>query len=439
MENLIRKLKKFTVKLETNKDKLFILENGEDVTELIKKCQSDQDIINLAKKLIDDLIPNEDDEVGDWKEDYAKNFLHDNAETYYYNKFDYDDFDEDNEDQQKQVITKYHSPEKLSKDDLEEKQEQKQEELAEFEANKTTEDKLLEFLKFKCLNFDDCETWAEVFEILGYNYPEVFNELPFDSPYDIIEITENNEDMTKLGVPNDNNTENEIDTNKDGKDLTYYKKFYNGELNEIEHLMIVNSVIQHCQEIENDYESDLELEDADDIDEDLDCLYDIIKNENKLLDHPNDELNANLKAARYDYDKLMELWNTVDQLHEIEEDKIFNSDDGEVIGSKSENKKRKRIHFDIKDDPIAEMRFEMKQTDLILDKESMKMLIKEIAQDFDVDLNFDDEAFEVLQTASESYLIDLFGKASMEGIHGLRTHIQPKDIQITRRVRDEYY
>ena len=68
---------------------------------------------------------------------------------------------------------------------------------------------------------------------------------------------------------------------------------------------------------------------------------------------------------------------------------------------------------------------------------SFRMLIREIGQDFKTGLRFSSSAFTVLQIATEAYIVGIFQDAQISAIHARRVTIQPKDIQIARRLRLE--
>lgn len=122
----------------------------------------------------------------------------------------------------------------------------------------------------------------------------------------------------------------------------------------------------------------------------------------------------------------------------------------EEKGQDYKSRKRPRDYFDEQDvkegcdlnDPnhdIAEIRYEQGKTDLSFNPTAFKMLCKEVVQDF---VNRDEYVFEpgfyeALQEASEAYLVGIFQDANIEALHAGRTHIQPRDIQIVRRVNGE--
>ena len=64
-------------------------------------------------------------------------------------------------------------------------------------------------------------------------------------------------------------------------------------------------------------------------------------------------------------------------------------------------------------------------------------LVKEIAQDFKMDLRFEAKAVLCLQEASEAYLVGLLEDSNLCAIHTKWQMIMPKDIQLARRIWGE--
>ena len=64
-------------------------------------------------------------------------------------------------------------------------------------------------------------------------------------------------------------------------------------------------------------------------------------------------------------------------------------------------------------------------------------LVREIGQDYKTDLRFSKEAVTLLQYAAEHYLVKLLEDANLNAIHAKRQKIEPKDIQLARRIRGE--
>ena len=78
-----------------------------------------------------------------------------------------------------------------------------------------------------------------------------------------------------------------------------------------------------------------------------------------------------------------------------------------------------------------------KTTELLIRKLAFNRLVREIAQDFKTDLQFQAQAILTLQEAAEAYLVGLFEDTNLCGIHAKRVMIMPKDIQLARRIRGE--
>ncbi|KAJ2806915.1 histone H3.1 [Coemansia furcata] len=86
---------------------------------------------------------------------------------------------------------------------------------------------------------------------------------------------------------------------------------------------------------------------------------------------------------------------------------------------------------------LREIRRYQKSTELLIRKLPFQRLVREIAQDFKTDLRFQSSAIAALQEAAEAYLVSLFEDTNLAAIHGRRVTIQPKDLQLARRLRGE--
>ncbi|WVR04962.1 histone H3 [Kwoniella sp. DSM 27419] len=86
---------------------------------------------------------------------------------------------------------------------------------------------------------------------------------------------------------------------------------------------------------------------------------------------------------------------------------------------------------------LREIRRYQKSTELLIRKLPFQRLVREIAQDFKTDLRFQSSAVLALQEASEAYLVSLFEDTNLAAIHAKRVTIQPKDLQLARRLRGE--
>ena len=86
---------------------------------------------------------------------------------------------------------------------------------------------------------------------------------------------------------------------------------------------------------------------------------------------------------------------------------------------------------------LREIRKYQKSTELLLRKLPFARLVREIANDFRPDLKFQSSALVALQEAAEYYLVVLFEDTNLCCIHAKRVTIQPKDIQLARKIRGE--
>jgi histone H3 len=86
---------------------------------------------------------------------------------------------------------------------------------------------------------------------------------------------------------------------------------------------------------------------------------------------------------------------------------------------------------------LREIRRYQKSTDLLIRKLPFQRLVREIARDFKSDLRFQGSSVLALQEASEDYLVRLYEDVNLCAIHAKRVGIQPKDIQLARRIRGE--
>jgi histone H3/H4 len=76
---------------------------------------------------------------------------------------------------------------------------------------------------------------------------------------------------------------------------------------------------------------------------------------------------------------------------------------------------------------------------LAIPRLSFSRLVREIGQDFRVDLRFSKKYIELLQLVAETYLINLFRNANLCALHAGRKTVEPKDLQLTRRILGERY
>jgi len=86
---------------------------------------------------------------------------------------------------------------------------------------------------------------------------------------------------------------------------------------------------------------------------------------------------------------------------------------------------------------LREIRKYQKSTELLIRKLPFQRLVREIAQEFRTDNKFQSTALLCLQEAAEAYLVGLFEDTMLCAIHAKRVTIQPKDVQLARRIRGE--
>ena len=86
---------------------------------------------------------------------------------------------------------------------------------------------------------------------------------------------------------------------------------------------------------------------------------------------------------------------------------------------------------------LREIRRYQKSTEMLIRKLPFQRLVREIAQDFKIDLRFQSAAIMAMQEASEAYLLGLFKDSNLCAIHAKQVTILPKDIQLARCIHGE--
>ncbi len=105
------------------------------------------------------------------------------------------------------------------------------------------------------------------------------------------------------------------------------------------------------------------------------------------------------------------------------------------LPSAGEEKKKRRFRPGTV--ALQEIRKYQKSTELLIRKLPFQRLVREVAQDIKTDVRFDSLSILAIQEAAEAYLASLFEDANLCAIHAKRITIQPKDIQLARRIRGE--
>jgi histone H3 len=86
---------------------------------------------------------------------------------------------------------------------------------------------------------------------------------------------------------------------------------------------------------------------------------------------------------------------------------------------------------------LRQIRHYQKSTELLMRKLPFQRLVREIAQDFKMDLRFQGNAITALQEASEAYIVSLFEDVNLMAIHAKRVTIMPKDLKLAHRIRGD--
>ncbi|KAJ7353016.1 histone H3, partial [Mycena albidolilacea] len=75
-----------------------------------------------------------------------------------------------------------------------------------------------------------------------------------------------------------------------------------------------------------------------------------------------------------------------------------------------------------------------KTTDLLIKKVPFQCLVKEIAQNYKVDIQFQSTALVALQEATEAFLVSMLEDANHAASHGKCVTVQPKDLVLAIRL-----
>ena len=83
---------------------------------------------------------------------------------------------------------------------------------------------------------------------------------------------------------------------------------------------------------------------------------------------------------------------------------------------------------------LHEIRRFQRSVDLLIPLLPFQRLVREIAQDFRMDLRFQSSAILALQEAAEAWLVNLLKSANLCCIHRGRITIAPKDFYLVKRI-----
>ena len=87
---------------------------------------------------------------------------------------------------------------------------------------------------------------------------------------------------------------------------------------------------------------------------------------------------------------------------------------------------------------MREIRRYQRTEELLLKKAPFQRIVKEIANEINPGLKFQDTAVLALQEVCEQYLVSIFQDSVQCAKHGKRITVQPRDIQLARRLRGEH-
>ena len=87
---------------------------------------------------------------------------------------------------------------------------------------------------------------------------------------------------------------------------------------------------------------------------------------------------------------------------------------------------------------LRDIRRYQKSTELLIRKAPFQRLVRQIAQQWVIDIRFQSASILALQEASEAYLVEIFELTNLCAIHAKRVTILPKDMQLARRIRGDH-
>ena len=87
---------------------------------------------------------------------------------------------------------------------------------------------------------------------------------------------------------------------------------------------------------------------------------------------------------------------------------------------------------------LREIRRFQKSTELLIRKKPFNRLVRQIAQDYSMELRWTVSSFGALQEAAEAYMTKFFEDANLCAIHANRVTIQPKDFRLVKQLRNEW-
>lgn len=86
---------------------------------------------------------------------------------------------------------------------------------------------------------------------------------------------------------------------------------------------------------------------------------------------------------------------------------------------------------------LREIRHYQRGTELLIRKLPFQRLVREITQQFQMEVRWQASALAAIQEAAEAYLVGIFEDTNLCALHAKRVTILPKDLQLARRIRGE--
>ena len=87
---------------------------------------------------------------------------------------------------------------------------------------------------------------------------------------------------------------------------------------------------------------------------------------------------------------------------------------------------------------LREIRRYQKGTELLIRQKPFQRLVREVAQEFQSDLRFTQDALHCAQEATEAFAVSMFDDAQINAFHAKRITVMPRDIQLARRYMKKY-
>ncbi|KAK0557787.1 Core histone H2A/H2B/H3/H4 [Tilletia horrida] len=87
---------------------------------------------------------------------------------------------------------------------------------------------------------------------------------------------------------------------------------------------------------------------------------------------------------------------------------------------------------------LREIRRYQQTTELLIRKRSFQLLARDLAQWYRPDIRFQSSALQAMQEATEAFIVQLFVDTCDAACHAKRKTIQPKDMDLARRIRGDF-